>query len=147
MICSRMRLELSWNDQIIEEFHKNHGKVGGYFQGAPMLLIHSTGARSGKTHVNPVMYLKDGDRFLVFASKGGAPSNPDWYYNLKAHPDKVKIEVGDEMMDARAEVIEGAEHDRLYARQASLYPSFAQYQHNTKRIIPVVALYPKTKSG
>jgi len=131
-----------WNVQIIAEFRKNHGKVGGQFQGASLLLIHSTGAKSGKVRVNPVMYLKDGDRYLVFASKGGAPTNPDWYYNLKAHPD-AKIEVGDDTLDARAEEIKGPEHDRLYAKQASLYPNFGEYQRQTKRIIPVVAFTPK----
>jgi len=131
-----------WNKQIIEEFRKNHGKVGGQFEGAPVLLVHSTGAKSGKSRVNPVMYLKDGDRFLVFASKGGAPTNPDWYHNLKAHPN-VKIEVGDKTIDVHVEEIKGPEHDRLYAKQASLYPNFGEYQRNTKRIIPVIALTPK----
>ncbi|MHB1909434.1 MAG: nitroreductase family deazaflavin-dependent oxidoreductase [Nitrososphaerales archaeon] len=131
-----------WNAQTIAEFRRNHGKVGGHFEGAPLLLLHHTGARSGKPRVNPMMYLKDGDRFLVFASKGGADTNPDWYRNLKAHPD-VQIEVGDETIDVHAEEIKGAERDRLYARQASLYPSFAQYQRQTKRLIPVMALIPK----
>ena len=87
-----------WNASIIAEFRKNHGKVGGYFEGAPLLLLHHTGARSGKARLNPIMYLKDGDCYLVFASKGGADTNPDWYYNIKAHPD-VQIEVGDETID------------------------------------------------
>ena len=134
-----------WNKGVIEEFRKNHGKVGGQFAGAPILLIHHSGAKSGKVRVNPVMYLKDGDRYLVFASKGGAPSNPDWYYNLKAHPD-AQIEVGDEKIDVRAEEIKGQEHDRLYTKQASLYPQFGEYQKNTKRTIPVVAFTPKMKS-
>jgi deazaflavin-dependent oxidoreductase (nitroreductase family) len=131
-----------WNKQIIDEFHKNHGKVGGQFEGAPILLIHSKGAKSGKPRVNPVMYLKDGDRYLVFSSKGGAPTNPDWYHNLKAHPD-VQIEVGDESIDVHADEVKGPEHDRLYAKQAKLYPQFAEYQRNTKRIIPVMAFTPK----
>ncbi len=87
------------------------------------------------------MYLKDGDRYLVFASKGGADTNPDWYHNLKAHPD-IQIEVGDETVDVRAQEITGTERDRLYARQASLYPSFAEYQRRAKRTIPVIALVP-----
>jgi deazaflavin-dependent oxidoreductase (nitroreductase family) len=90
-----------WNASIIAEFRKNHGKVGDYFEGAPLLLLHHTGARSGKARLNPVMYLKNGDRYLIFASKGGADSNPDWYYNIKVHPD-VQIEIGDETIDARA---------------------------------------------
>jgi len=132
-----------WNAQIIAEFCSNHGKVGGDFEGAPLLLLHHTGARSGKARINPMMYLKDGDRYLVFASKAGADTNPDWYHNLKAHPD-VQIEVGDEKIDVRAEEVTGPERDRLYARQASLYPGFADYQRKTKRIIPVIALTPKT---
>jgi deazaflavin-dependent oxidoreductase (nitroreductase family) len=132
-----------WNAGIIAEFRENHGKVGGYFKGAPLLLLHHTGARSGKDRLNPMMYLKDGDRFLVFASKGGADTNPDWYYNMKAHPD-VKIEVGDEKIDVRAEEITGAERDALYKRQASIYPTFAEYQQKTKRMIPVIALEPKS---
>jgi deazaflavin-dependent oxidoreductase (nitroreductase family) len=90
------------------------------------------------------MYLKDGHRYLVFASKGGADTNPDWYHNLKAHPD-VKIEVGNETIDVRAEEITGAERDRVYKKQASLYPQFAQYQQKTKRTIPIMAFTPKTR--
>ena len=131
-----------WNAQVIAEFRGNHGKVGGQFEGAPLLLIDHTGARTGKLRTNPVMYLKDGNRFLVFASKGGAPTNPDWYHNLKAHPE-VRIEIGNETVDVRAEIITGPERDKLYARQASLYPQFAQYQRQTKRIIPVIAFNPK----
>jgi deazaflavin-dependent oxidoreductase (nitroreductase family) len=89
------------------------------------------------------MYLRDGDRYIIFASKGGADTNPDYYYNLKAHPD-IQIEVGDETIDVRAEEITGPERDRLFARQASLYPNFGEYQRGTKRIIPVIALVPKT---
>jgi len=133
----------AWNASVIDEFHKNHGKVGGYFKGAPLLLLHHTGARSGKSRVNPMMYLKDGDRYLVFASKGGADSNPDWYYNMKAHPE-VQIEVGDEKIDVRAEEITGPERDMLYKRQATLYPTFAEYQQKTKRTIPVAALVPRS---
>ena len=133
-----------FNSKIIDEFHANEGRVGGPFEGAPILLINHTGARTGKARTNPVMYLKDGHRYLVFASKGGAPTNPDWYHNLKAHPD-VKIEVGTETIEVRAEEITGAERDRVYKRQASLYPQFAQYQQKTKRTIPVIAFTPKPK--
>jgi deazaflavin-dependent oxidoreductase (nitroreductase family) len=131
-----------WNARTIAEFRSNHGKVGGPFEGAPLLLLHHTGARSGKSHINPMMYLKDGDRYMVFASKGGADTNPDWYHNLKAHPD-VQIEVGDDTVDVRAEELTGADRDGVFARQASLYPTFAEYQRQTKRIIPVIALTPK----
>jgi deazaflavin-dependent oxidoreductase (nitroreductase family) len=133
-----------WNAHTIAEFHRNHGKVGGPFEGAPLLLLHHIGARSGKPRINPVMYLKDGDRYLVFASKGGADTNPDWYHNLKAQPD-IQIEVRDETIDVRAQEITGTERDRLYARQSSLYPSFAEYQRRTKRTIPVIALVPSAE--
>ena len=132
-----------WNAGVITEFRKNHGKVGGYFKGAPLLLLHHTGAHSGKARLNPMMYLKDGDRYLVFASKGGADTNPDWYYNMKAHPE-VQIEVGDEKFDAHAEEITGPERDALFKRQASIYPTFVEYQQKTKRMIPVIALVPKS---
>jgi deazaflavin-dependent oxidoreductase (nitroreductase family) len=130
-----------WNAPIIAEFRSNHGKVGGDFEDAPLLLLHHVGARSGSPRINPLMYLKDGDRYVIFASKGGADTNPDYYYNLKAHPN-IQIEVGNETIDVRAEEITGPERDRLFARQASLYPAFDQYQRRTKRIIPVIALTP-----
>jgi len=133
-----------WNAGIIAEFRKNHGKVGGNFEGAPLLLINHKGAKTGKARTNPVMYLKDGNRYLVFASKGGHPTHPDWYHNLKAHPD-VKIEVGDQTIEVHAEELTGQERDRLYAKQSGLYPQFANYQKNTKRTIPIIAFTPKTK--
>ena len=132
----------NWNVQIMDEFHKNHGKLGGHFEGAPVLLVHSKGARTGKPHVNPLMYLKDGNRILIFASKGGADTHPDWYYNLKANPD-AQVEIGDETLKVNAKVIEGPERDKLYAKQVSLYPQFGEYEKKTKRVIPVVALTPK----
>jgi deazaflavin-dependent oxidoreductase (nitroreductase family) len=128
-----------YNAQNIAEFRKNHGKVGGYFAGAPLLLLNTIGRRTGKAHVCPVMYLKDGERFLVFASKGGADTNPDWYFNIKAHPD-FQVEIGDNRVDVHAEEVTGREHDALYSRQAALYPRFGDYQQKTKRIIPVIAL-------
>ncbi len=131
-----------WNADVIAEFRKNHGKVGGYFEGAPLLLLYHTGARSGKLRINPMMYLKDDNRYLVFASKAGADTNPDWYFNVKAHPE-AQIEVEDQTIDVRAEEVTGPERDRLYALQASIYPTFAEYQLKTKRIIPVIALIPK----
>lgn len=138
-----MRDMSDWNSGVIAEFRKNHGKVGGMFEGAPMLLINHKGARTGKDRTNPVMYLKDGHRYLVFASKGGAPTNPDWYHNLKKHPD-VTIEVGDEKIDVHAEELKGVERDRLYAKQSTLRPQFADYQKKTKRTIPIIAFTPKT---
>lgn len=130
-----------FNANTIAEFRSNHGKVGGYFTGSPLLLQRTIGARSGKSHIVPVMYLKDGARYLVFASNGGADTNPDWYYNLKAHPD-IQIEVGDETINVHAEEIVGPEHDALYASQAAKYPTFASYRQKTKRIIPIIALTP-----
>ena len=130
-----------WNSNIIEEFRANEGKVGGPFDGAPLLLLHTTGAGSGEERINPMMYLADGDRLVVFASKGGAPTNPDWYHNLVANPD-VEIEVGTERRTVRARVAEGEEHDQLYAEQSRRYPQFAKYQEGTDRTIPVVILEP-----
>ncbi len=130
-----------WNSNIIQEFRANEGKVGGPFDSAPLLLLHSTGARSGEERINPMMYLADGDRLVVFASKGGAPTNPDWYHNLVANPD-LEIEVGTERRKVRARVAEGEEHDLLYAEQARRYPQFAKYQEGTDRTIPVVILEP-----
>ena len=130
-----------WNSNIIQEFRTNEGKVGGPFEGAPLLLLHTTGARSGEERINPMMYLADGDRLVVFASKGGAPTNPDWYHNLVANPE-VEIEVGTERRTMRAVVAEGEERDRLYAEQSRRYPQFAKYQEGTDRTIPVVILEP-----
>ncbi len=132
-----------WNRQIIEEFHTNAGKVGGPFEGKPLLLLTTTGAKSGKRHTTPLAYLLDGDRQLVFASKAGAPTHPDWYHNLVAHPE-VTVEVGNgsetEIFEATATVITGEERDRLYAKQVEVFPGFAEYQAKTSRLIPVVAL-------
>ena len=130
------------NAPIVAEFRANHGKVGGNFAGAPLLLLHSTGARTGRKIVKPMMYLRDGDRYLVFASKGGAPDHPAWYHNLVANPE-AEIEVGDDTVPVRAEVLTGEERDRKYAEQAELYPGFADYQKKTTRTIPVVALTPR----
>jgi deazaflavin-dependent oxidoreductase (nitroreductase family) len=131
--------EESWNDKIIKEFRENEGRVGGNFEGAPLLLLHSIGAKSGVERINPMMYLRDGDRILVFASKAGAPTNPDWYYNLKANP-RARIEIGTETCDVDATELEGTEHDLLYNKQAALYPGFRGYQEKTSRVIPVMAL-------
>jgi deazaflavin-dependent oxidoreductase (nitroreductase family) len=128
-----------WNRQIIEEFRANQGVVGGQFAGAPILLLHTTGARSGQERVNPMMYLDlDGHRY-VFASKAGADSHPDWYHNLVANP-QVTVEVGTETYEATAVVVSGADRDRIYAEQARRFPGFAEYQQKTTRVIPVVEL-------
>jgi deazaflavin-dependent oxidoreductase (nitroreductase family) len=131
-----------WNRNTIEEFRANAGKVGGMWEGRPLLLLTTSGAKSGRKHTTPTMYLRDGDRLLVFASKGGAPTNPHWYHNLLAHPE-VTVEVGPETYQAIATVLTGEERDRLYARQAELYPQFGDYQKRTSRKIPVIALERK----
>jgi deazaflavin-dependent oxidoreductase (nitroreductase family) len=129
----------NWNQAIIAEFRANDGKVGGQFEGAPLLLLTTTGAKSGRRRTTPLMYNTEGDRLLVFASKGGAPTNPDWYYNVRANP-TVTVEVGTDTFEATAAVVTGEERDRLYTRHAEQYPGFAEYQANTTRTIPVVAL-------
>lgn len=128
-----------WNKQIIEEFHANDGKVGGQFAGANLLLLHTRGAKSNQPRVNPLVYFKNDDNFVIIASKGGGPSNPDWYYNLLAHPE-VTIEVGTERYNAQATVPERQERDRIFANVAKQALGFGEYQQNTPRIIPVVVL-------
>jgi deazaflavin-dependent oxidoreductase (nitroreductase family) len=128
-----------WNSGIIREFRANEGKVGGPFEGAPLLLLHTTGAKSGKERVNPLMYRKDGDRFVIFGSKGGAPTNPDWYRNLLANP-IVKIEVGIAILEAKARVAEPEERERIWTLQKKEYRAFADYEKKTDREIPVVIL-------
>ena len=130
------------NSATIKEFRENGGKVGGMFEGAALLLLKTEGAKTGTTRVNPLMYRSDGDRMFVMASKGGAPTNPDWYYNLVANPD-ITVEVGTETFPAKATIITGKERDEIYAKHASLYPMFADYEKKTTRKIPVVALTRK----
>jgi len=132
-----------WNQKIIDEFRANGGKVGGMFEGAPLLLLHTTGAKSGLERVHPLMYQQVGDEFAVFASKAGAPTNPDWFYNLQAHPD-AEIELGSETVPVRARVAEGDERDRIWERQKELFPNFAEYEKTAGgRTIPVVLLARK----
>jgi deazaflavin-dependent oxidoreductase (nitroreductase family) len=134
-----------FNAQIIDEFHANAGRVGGMFEGTPLLLLHHTGAKSGKSRINPLVYQSDGGRYVVFASKAGAPTNPDWYHNLKAHP-AVTIEVGTETIDAVASEATDEERERLYRTQAERTPQFAEYQKQTDRVIPVIVLTPAKTS-
>ena len=131
-----------FNTQIIKEFRDNAGRVGGPFEGAPMLLLTTKGAKTGTSRVNPMMYLAEDGRRYVFASKAGAPTNPDWYHNLKAHPEAT-IEVGSGTIEVTAAELTGSERDELFDRQAALFPGFADYQAKTTRLIPVVALIPK----
>lgn len=132
-----------WNEGIIEEFRTNEGKVGGYFEGATVLLLHTTGRRSGKEHVTPVVYLPDDDRWVVIGSKGGAPADPDWVRNLEANPDAT-IEVGTDTIPVRMTEIlrDGPEWDRLYQAQIARREGFAEYLVKTEGIrrIPVVVL-------
>jgi deazaflavin-dependent oxidoreductase (nitroreductase family) len=129
-----------FNKAIIEEFRANQGKVGGGFDGTPMVLLTTTGAKSGVTRVNPLACLPGTDGTLyVFASKGGAPTNPDWYYNLLAHP-QVEVEFGSEKYAAVATPLAGAERDAVFARQKEAIPAFAEYEKGTDRVIPVIAL-------
>jgi deazaflavin-dependent oxidoreductase (nitroreductase family) len=126
-----------FNAQIIEEFHANEGRVGGMFEGATLLLLHHTGAKSGKSRINPLGYLSDEGRYVVFASKAGAPTNPDWYYNLKAQPN-VTIEVGTDTIAVAASEATGEERERLYRTQAERVPQFAEYAKQTDRVIPAL---------
>jgi deazaflavin-dependent oxidoreductase (nitroreductase family) len=130
-----------FNTAIIEEFRANGGKVGGAFDGAPLLLLHTIGARSGRERVNPLVYGSDGDSLVIFASKAGAPTHPDWYHNVVANPD-VTVEIGAETQSRRARVADSDERDRLWARQKELMPGFADYEARTSRQIPVVLLEP-----
>jgi deazaflavin-dependent oxidoreductase (nitroreductase family) len=130
-----------FNTMIIEEFRANAGKVGGQFEGAPLLLLHTVGAKSGQPRVNPMMYQQVTDGYAVFASKGGSPDNPDWYHNLLAHPD-VKAEIGTATVKLRARVTQGQERERIWAAQKAAYPGFAGYETKTTRQIPVIVLEP-----
>jgi deazaflavin-dependent oxidoreductase (nitroreductase family) len=129
-----------FNTQVIEEFRANEGRVGGVFEGSPMILVTHTGRRSGRRITTPLVYTRDGDDVVVIASKGGADEHPLWFLNIQADPN-VHVELGDDTWDAVARVLEeGAERDRLYAAQAALMPNFAEYQEKTERRIPVVVL-------
>ncbi|WP_413758350.1 nitroreductase/quinone reductase family protein [Streptomyces sp. MMBL 11-3] len=136
-----------FNQQVIEEFRANSGEVGGPFEGARLLLLTTTGARSGERHTTPVGYHPDGDgRVLVIASAGGAPKHPDWFHNLVAHP-RVGVETGVFTYEARAEVLEGAARDEVFARAVEAEPGWAEYQARTSRVIPVVVLHEIATGG
>ena len=130
-----------FNAKVIEEFRANEGRVGGNFEGMPMVLLHHVGARSGTERINPLAVQLDGDRYVVFASKAGAPANPGWYYNLKAHPDTT-IEFGTGTIDVVAGEATGEERERLFRTQAERIPTFAEYEQKTDRVIPVMVLTP-----
>jgi deazaflavin-dependent oxidoreductase (nitroreductase family) len=131
-----------FNGKIIEEFRANGGKVGGWFKGQTLLLLHHTGAKSGTERINPLVYQQVGDSYAIFASRGGAPRNPDWYYNLAEHPDAT-AEVGTGTFKVRARVASPEERDPIYDRQKALLPNFAEYETNAApRVIPVILLDP-----
>jgi deazaflavin-dependent oxidoreductase (nitroreductase family) len=131
-----------FNQKIIEEFRANGGKVGGPFQGASMILITTTGAKSGAKITTPLVYLPDGDNMVIIASKGGAPNHPAWYHNLKANPD-VTVDIGQGEFEAVAKEVTGQERDAYYARQVERMPGFAEYEKKTTRKIPVMVLSKK----
>ncbi|MGD0882453.1 MAG: nitroreductase family deazaflavin-dependent oxidoreductase [Acidimicrobiales bacterium] len=128
-----------FNAKVIDEFRANGGKVGGPFEGATIVLLSTTGAKSGEPRTNPVVARIEGDHLYVFASKAGAPTNPDWFHNLVANP-VVTVELGTDTFEARAVVTEGDERERIYAAQAADFANFAEYQASTDRVIPVVRL-------
>jgi len=129
-----------WNQNVIEEFRANDGKVGGVFEGAPLLLLHHTGAKTGTERVTPLMYQAVEGGVAVFASKGGADENPDWFYNITANPD-TKIEIGSEIKAVQARVVEGTPSETIWENQKRDWPQFAEYEEKTSRdVIPVVIL-------
>ena len=129
-----------WNQMVIDEFRAHDGQVGDTFEGSRLLILTSTGARTGRPRTNPAMYLSDSGRYIIFGTGGGRPQNPAWYYNLKAQP-RARAEVGTETFEVIAEEVTGQERDRLYGQQAATDPSFAGYEKKTARKIPVMALY------
>ncbi len=130
-----------FNRGVIDEFRTNAGVVGGTFAGAPMILVNHVGAKSGKAYTSPLVYTRDGDNFVIIASKGGAPEHPQWFHNLVANPD-ITVEVGTETIPVKARVAEGEERARLYRAQADAMPNFDEYAAATTREIPVVVLEP-----
>jgi deazaflavin-dependent oxidoreductase (nitroreductase family) len=130
-----------FNAQVIDEFRANGGRVGGMFESMPMLLLHHVGAKSGESRVNPLAYQADGGRYVIFASKAGAPTNPGWYYNLKASPNTT-VEIGVDTIAVTASEAGGEERERLYRTQAERVPQFSEYEQKTDRVIPVIVLTP-----
>jgi deazaflavin-dependent oxidoreductase (nitroreductase family) len=129
-----------FNQGLIKEFRENGGKaISGPFVNAPLLLLTTTGAKSGRPFTTPLVYTKDGDRIVIIASKGGFPTNPAWFHNLKAHP-TTTIEIGKEKFQAKATITKGPERQRLFDAQAKVMPTFNEYQKNTTRQIPVIVL-------
>ena len=134
-----MNDSMDWNKAIIDEFRANGGQVGGYFAGKTLLLLHTVGAKSGQERINPVAYITDGDKLAIIASKGGAPSHPDWYYNILANP-MISVEVASEKFQVQATVTSEPERTRLYGKMVEMLPGFADYEQKTTRVIPVIIL-------
>jgi deazaflavin-dependent oxidoreductase (nitroreductase family) len=134
-----MSNQTDWNKAIIDEFRANSGKVGGRFAGRTLLLLHTVGAKSGQERINPVACVSDGDRLVIIASKGGAPTHPDWYHNIRSHP-LVTVEIGTETFQAQAEIAPEPERTLLYNKMVEVMPGFAEYQQKTTRVIPVITL-------
>ena len=130
---------VDFNNNVIAEFRENGGKVGGMFEGAPIILVHHIGAKSGVERIAPLVYLHADDRLFIFGSKGGADENPAWFHNLVANP-KVTVELGTETFTVTTKVLTGAERDKYFAKQTAVAPNFAEYAEKTTRIIPVIEL-------
>jgi deazaflavin-dependent oxidoreductase (nitroreductase family) len=128
-----------FNEKVIDEFRANAGKVGGPFEGAPVILLHHKGAKTGTERVSPLVYQPVGEAFAIFGSKGGAPTNPDWYHNLLAHP-RTTVEVGTDTIAVTAREATGAERDPIWEKQKQLMSGFADYERATTRTIPVIVL-------
>lgn len=137
-----MTEQVDWNKAVIEEFRANEGKVGGNFEGASLLLLHNTGAKSGKQRINPMMYLNIDEQYLVIASKAGADSHPDWYHNIVANPE-VTVEMGTERFEAVATIPDEPERTKLYSKMVAVNPGFGDYQKKTSRVIPVILISRK----
>jgi deazaflavin-dependent oxidoreductase (nitroreductase family) len=131
-----------YNAKLIDEFRANGGHVGGDFEGTPLLLIHHVGAKSGKSRINPVGYLRDGERFVVYASSGGSPKDPAWVGNLGAQPNTT-IEVGGQTLDVVAEQASGEERERLWGLGVERYPQLAEYAQTAGRVVPVIVFTPR----
>jgi deazaflavin-dependent oxidoreductase (nitroreductase family) len=130
-----------FNAKLIDEFRADQGRVGGVFDGTPLLVLHHTGAKSGEDRINPLVYLTDDQRYVVIASNGGAPTSPHWYHNLKAQPN-VTIEVGTQTIDVAASEATGEERERLFRAQVERFPQLAEYERKVDRVVPVIVLTP-----
>ncbi len=130
-----------WNQEVIEEFRATGGRAGGMLEGMPLLLLHHTGARTGKARISPLAYQAVDGGYAIFGSKGGAPTHPDWYHNLVANP-SISVEVGEQTVAVRARVADGDERERIWTKQKEDFPNFAEYEAKTSRRIPVVVLEP-----